>query len=72
MQNIHEKLARCSTVDEIKRMLDGNGYSLIETRPIDAVADTLPLVLYFGNEDDREEFVQVVLAAKPGMRVFKV
>lgn len=32
-----------------------------------ALADTLPLVLYFGTKEDREEFVAVVREAKPGM-----
>ena len=29
--------------------------------------DTLPLCLYFGTEEDRAEFLEVVHAAKPGM-----
>lgn len=32
-----------------------------------ALEDTLPLVLYFGTKEDREEFVAVVREAKPGM-----
>jgi hypothetical protein len=28
---------------------------------------TLPLCLYFGNEQDREEFIELVRAAKPNM-----
>lgn len=37
-----------------------------------SLEETLPLVLYFGTEEDREEFVQLVMAAKPGMRAKKV
>lgn len=29
--------------------------------------DTLPLCLYFGSKEDREEFVAAVQEAKPGM-----
>ena len=32
-----------------------------------ALEGTLPLVLYFGTKEDREEFVAVVREAKPGM-----
>lgn len=31
--------------------------------------DTKPLILYFGTEQDREEFMEIMKAAKPGMRV---
>jgi hypothetical protein len=40
--------------------------------PIAEVTGLLPLVLYFGNEEDREEFVQVIQKAKPGMRAIKL
>lgn len=33
----------------------------------ESLKDTLPLVLYFGSEADREEFVAIVHEAKPGM-----
>lgn len=32
-----------------------------------ALADTLPLVLYFGTKEDRDAFVAAVREAKPGM-----
>jgi len=32
-----------------------------------SLEDTRPLVLYFGSEADREEFIAVVREAKPGM-----
>lgn len=32
-----------------------------------ALEDTLPLILYFGTERDREEFMAIVREAKPGM-----
>lgn len=32
-----------------------------------SLKDTLPLVLYFGNEEDREGFMAAVHEAKPGM-----
>lgn len=33
-----------------------------------ALRETLPLVLYFKTEQDRDEFVDAVCAAKPNMR----
>lgn len=33
----------------------------------DGLEGTSPLVLYFGTEEDREEFVRAVLCAKPDM-----
>lgn len=33
----------------------------------DSLKDTRPLVLYFGNDEDREEFIALVHEAKPGM-----
>lgn len=33
----------------------------------DALSETLPLCLYFGTKEDREEFVALVREAKPGM-----
>ena len=38
----------------------------------DRLKDTLPLVLYFGNEKDREEFISLVQEAKPNMVAKKV
>ena len=34
-------------------------------RPIGAVEDSKPVVIYFANEADREEFIQVFHDAKP-------
>lgn len=33
----------------------------------DGLKDTAPLCLYFGSNEDREEFIAAVVAAKPGM-----
>lgn len=33
----------------------------------ESLKDTLPLVLYFGGESDRDEFLAIVREAKPGM-----
>lgn len=38
----------------------------------DSLKDTLPLVLYFGSEEDREGFMAVVREAKPGMMAKKM
>jgi hypothetical protein len=35
--------------------------------PIDAVKNALPLVLYFASAADRQEMIDAVHAAKPGM-----
>jgi hypothetical protein len=32
-----------------------------------SLEDTMPLVLYFGSEEDRSEFIALVHEAKPGM-----
>lgn len=32
-----------------------------------SLEDTRPLILYFGTEQDREEFIALVREAKPGM-----
>jgi hypothetical protein len=34
-----------------------------------SLADALPLVLYFGDQKDRDEFMELIRLAKPGMRV---
>jgi hypothetical protein len=40
--------------------------------PVEQLKGSLPLVLYFGNEADRDEFIDMVKEAKPGMRAFKL
>jgi hypothetical protein len=37
-----------------------------------ALDETLPLVLYFGSDDDRDGFIEMVRAAKPGMMTKKL
>lgn len=32
-----------------------------------SLEDTLPMILYFGNEQDREEFKDIIREVKPGM-----
>jgi hypothetical protein len=32
-----------------------------------ALADTLPLCLYFGSKEDRDDFMEIVREVKPGM-----
>ncbi len=32
-----------------------------------SLEDTKPMILYFGNEQDREEFISIVREVKPGM-----
>jgi len=41
-------------------------------RPVDAVADAKPVIVYFETEADREEFIAAVLEVKPGMRSVRV
>jgi hypothetical protein len=38
----------------------------------DSLKDTFPLILYFGSEKDREEFITVVRDAKPEMVARKI
>lgn len=47
-------------------------YALPDPPPIKALNDKFPVVLYFENDTDREEFIQVVQQAKPGMRTVKL
>lgn len=37
-----------------------------------SLEDTRSLILYFGTEEDREEFMAIVREAKPGMMVKKI
>lgn len=37
-----------------------------------SLEDTMPLVLYFGDEQDRDEFISLIQAAKPGMIMKKM
>ena len=37
-----------------------------------AFEDMLPLVLYFGDDADRDEFIALIRAAKPGWRTKKM
>ena len=46
--------------------------ALAALRPHDAVQDSKPLILYFPTDEDRDEFIKVVYAAKPDMRSVKV
>lgn len=40
--------------------------------PRPEIKGTAPLILYFGNDQEREEFVAAVNEAKPGMKSYKV
>ena len=46
--------------------------ALAALRPHDAAQDFKPLILYFPTDEDRDEFIEVVYAAKPNMRSVKV
>lgn len=36
--------------------------------PVPELADTFPVILYFGTDQDRADFVRIVKYAKPGLR----
>lgn len=38
----------------------------------DVLSETLPLCLYFGTKEDRDEFIEAVREAKPGMVMKKM
>lgn len=38
----------------------------------ESLRDTLPLILYFGSEQDRDEFMAAMRAEKPGMMAKKL
>ena len=46
--------------------------ALAALRPHEAVQDSKPLILYFPTDEDRDEFIKVVYAAKPDMTSVKV
>lgn len=47
--------------------------SLVDmTAPVQKLAGTFPVILYFGTEEDRQQFIQVVKHAKPGLRAEKL
>ena len=57
--NCHESLMHCAC--------EGNPLS-----PVEELKGTFPLVLYFGNEKDREEFIAVVAFVMPNATVKKL
>lgn len=40
--------------------------------PIEHIAGASPVVLFFGTDADREEFIEAVKQAKPGMQAYKI
>lgn len=40
--------------------------------PVEQLKGSVPAVLYFANEADRDEFIEMVKEAKPGMKAFKL
>lgn len=40
--------------------------------PRPEIKDCPPLILYFGTDQDRDEFIELVQQAKPGMRSHKI
>jgi phage FluMu protein Com len=54
-----------TTADSNSALIDGLDDN--STAPIPELEGTYPVVLYFGNEEDRDEFMAIVQEAKPGM-----
>lgn len=53
-------------IDDLRRIIGG------ALRPHDAVADAEPLVCYFKSAQDRDEFIQAMQEAMPGMSAVAV
>lgn len=61
-------LRQSSPVDDLMAFVNAE-----KGRSADAsLEDTRPLILYFGNDRDREEFLAIVREAKPGMMAKKL
>lgn len=58
-QNCHSDCA--FLLKEIERL------SALACERVPEIANTVPLVLYFGNRQDADEFVELVREAKPGL-----
>lgn len=59
LPGLHET---CELVDQMRGRAP---HSSVATIPF-------PLVVYFGNEADRQEFIDAVMIAKPNMKVIKI
>jgi len=46
--------------------------ALCKIPPVDELQGSTPLVCYFANETDRQEFIALMKVAKPSMRTVKV
>ena len=40
--------------------------------PVPQLEGTYPVVLYFANDEDRDYFIEIVKAAKPGLQAVKL
>ena len=51
---------------------DGMALPANARAPLDQLRGTKPLILYFGNDVDRDEFIALMAEAKPNMRSVKL
>ena len=66
---MYEKMGRDAMLRQGSPVDDLMAFVVAETgRSADkGLEETLPLCLYFGSAEDREEFIAIVREAKPGM-----
>jgi hypothetical protein len=59
-------------VERLQRDCEEAGLIDISEPPVPELKGALPLVLYFGNDKDRDEFIQLMKQAKPGLATRKL
>lgn len=62
-----EYFAPIPVVDEIERLRDVITSKIDPSAPVEELRGTKPVVLYFGNDADRQEFIALMQEAKPGL-----
>lgn len=74
-QQIHNAIALLEKGYELDQSIDAlvDVHGSIEAAPdlrapVDALRGSRPLVLYFANDRDRDEFVEIARAAQPGLK----
>ena len=78
MDSIAVKLNSGPTYDEIQEakywtnIVLKHHLNLPDTELIAELHNTLPLVLYFGNDADRDEFIEILKEAKPNLAARKL
>ena len=59
-------------IDDAYDKLHAENERLKLAAPVEGLEGSFPVVLYFGNDNDREEFIAIIQEAKPGMVALKI